>query len=187
MVYIKALKDEILDSYAETIASPLYAIGATSANSSTTITLFEKEDVIVNRIEKLPVLKGLAINFHTTPSIFDAMIASALENVQLIVRVYNGTEVRDDLIKQKSFFASVQTAGAGAVMLFVEAADDLEITTLLSNTITVRLDLGSDDTVAGANFAADTISVRIIAEIDWVKVTKEELSEYAVEQLYVAM
>lgn len=184
MVYIKALKNEILDTQEILIQSPLYVIGAAAAALTTQVVLFEREDVIVNRIEKLPVLKGLAVSFGINPAIYDGMLASALETVSLTIRIYNGPLARNDLIKAKNIFVSVQTAGAGAVSIFVEPLDDLEITVLMASEMNIVVDLGSDDVVAGANLPAGYINARVIAEFDWVKISADELKDYAVEQLY---
>lgn len=181
MVYIKALKKEINDMVYELLSNPLAVIGSAGVSAVTTLTLFDRQDVIVNRIEKLPVLTGADIKFDINPATFDKMVASALETINFVVRIWNGAVARDELIATVNGYMSVM---GGTTSIHIEEISGLDITTLLSSELTLTIGLGYDDLVAGADFPAGYIQARVIMELDWVPVTTEELKTYAVEQLY---
>jgi hypothetical protein len=184
MVYIKALKDEIMDMILVEIATPLYVIGAGGCSTVQVLTLFDKQDVIVNKIEKLPVLRGVDIKYELNPAILDKMVASALETINFVVRIWNGAVARNELIATTNGYMSIM---GGTSMLHIEQISALEIIALLSSEITITIGLGADDLVAGLDFPAGYVKANVILEMDWVKITDEELKTYAVEQLYTEM
>jgi hypothetical protein len=184
-VYIKALKDEILDQILVDISSPLYVIGASGCSTVYVLTLFDKQDVIVNRIEKLPVLRGADIKLDINPATFDRMVASALETINVQVRVWNGAVSRNELLAFKNAYVSVM---GGTTMIHIdEIGGGVELTALLTNELTITIGVGADDLVAGLDFPAGYLKASVMLEMDWVKITDDELKTYAVEQLYTEM
>lgn len=182
MVYIKALKDEIVDNEYDTISNAILNVGAAGGDRVRVITLFDKQDVLINKIEKLPVLVGIQINFSFGAELNDRLVAGAVENMRAEIRIYNGEADLENLIVSKNAY---MTNGGGVFMIFVDSDPTKKICNLLGHQITELLYVYIDDVVAGAAIPADLIKADIIYDINWVKITADELKDYAVEQLYV--
>lgn len=184
MVYIKSIQEEIIDPISHFLASPETAIGAGGSASTETITLFDKQDVLINKIEKLPVLRGIQLNMRFNESIADAMIASASEGVRCNIIIYNGSVDAKNMLYTKNALISVI---GGVLTIWVDADSQQRICYLLSDELVLVITLEHDDLVAGAAFPAGYVAGQISFDIDWVKVTEAELKQYAVEMLYASM
>lgn len=185
MVYIKALKEELQDIEMYDLENTEIAIGVTAVAVDYNYQLFDKSDVIINKIEKLPVLRGIEVEIYIVPSVVDRLIASGGEALSVEINVWNGDAADENLLFAKQLHYS--NVSSGAAIKETPSSAQRKICYLLTDTLILEGVFSLDDVCAGAAFVANNVVCKFMLDIDWVKVTSEELKEYAIEQLYVNM
>lgn len=163
-------------------------VGAQQDVQTEVYELFARSAVLVNPPEKLPLLKSADWKSNLHPGIGASMAASGLALCRMIGRLYNGVDLVEDQILSEFYQIIVLTGlvGTGYGYTISECNHFWKPVNpqLLKDSVTLYYEIDFDVVAAGVAFGANLISLRVDLELDWKKISKKQLDDYIVEEIY---
>lgn len=188
MVYLKNLKQELTHLTQFAVFNPAMAVTVVSVQGTTEFQIFDKSDVIINKIEKLPVMTSIKLIASLAAALAEQMSVSGVEVLTVGIAVHNANAAQiaaENLIYRNNLI--INLVGAANMYLWQSDVSEEHFSELLTDTISVRIDIAGNDAVGVAEIQVAQIGMVLCTEINWVKVSEQELKEYALEHLYVNM
>jgi hypothetical protein len=188
MVKLKALDKEISHLTKLIVGNPNIAIGVIGATSHTEFEMFDKSDILINKIEKLPVMLSAKLTIECNAVLGESLVAAAIETIAVRVILFNANEANEaveNIIYQNEFIVNV--VGTQSFDIFIPDQAEENFVELLTDTLSFQFGITCNDAAGGAALAPDSIYAVLMTEINWIKVSEAELKEYALEHLYVNM
>lgn len=186
MVDVKKLDRNLNHILAWTNGNPSCAIGAVSVQLWDTIKLFDKSLPLTSDLKRLPCLVGFWADWELGTGWAQAMVASGVSHMVMQVEIYeHSVESRelDKLIYTCNIYL-FQTGGAPGPIYAITPPFPLDGAVLLPHEIKIYVNLGFNVAVAGVDYPASEIRVNEFFEIDWVEVSKAEMTDYLLEHAY---
>jgi hypothetical protein len=164
------------------VPNAVIAIGAAVDVATSTVVLFEKSLALTSDLKRLPIARSINIDFRYAANVIASVIASGMGAIATRVIVYNGVADTDHIIMQADGFLYYNANGT--VILKPEKIWEYQGGFLLNDKILVEMDTLSAANVAGANFAAGTLTAIVNVEIDWAELGEKEFKDYILESVY---
>ena len=177
-----ATKYNLNHIYQTADGNSVMAGGTTYQSKTNTQELFERSLALASDLKRLPILRGLSGTIRAYASLRDNMLAGGCITSTVIISVYNGDVEADNLIARWAAHAYYWDATKSFDLEIEPVTWDYEGGILLMDEYNVVMELANAPTNPndfGASWAYD-----LFFEIDWVPVTKEQLSEFIMEYLY---
>lgn len=169
----------------EQIVSKGILIGASSETQHVEIELYQKSLVLTEKWDKLPVLEKINMNPAPAVTIASGMEASGLNVMNASVGIYNceyDDIDEDHLIDSYSLIISQDT---GVLYVFNLDHKEADFNIPLRNKITLVFEMFGNQNVAGTNLPAALLRMNFFFNIDWRKMSAEELKNWILKEVFI--
>lgn len=167
------------------ISNPEMAIAIAEIENYLEIELYDKRDILINKIEKLPVLENLFVSMSVSQRIAPQMQGGGVVGLSGVLKIYNCEydDISDDnLIACGTIYCS-QTGATAYTIQWQDIQEDFNIP--LRNKITLVLNTRVNQVIAAAVLVADLITFNVFMSIDYRKVSQNELRDWLITEMYV--
>jgi hypothetical protein len=185
MVKKGTIMDEFDSIKFQSILNNSISIGANVNSRDVEIELYDKNLVLTEKWDKLPVLEKIDMCEVVSAAIAANILASGRLVATCAIGVYNceADDIDDDHKIASAFICVGQNAGILYNMTVAMPEQDFNIP--LRNKITLRMVTTLNDVAAGAAFAAGNIGFDMYFNIDWVKYSTEQLKEWILKEIFI--
>lgn len=161
------------------------SIGANVNSKDVELELYDKNLVLTEKWDKLPVLEKIDMCEVVSAAVASNILASGRLVATCQLSIYNceSDDIDDDHKIATAFIAVGQNAGILYSMTVAMPEQDFNIP--LRNKITLRMVTTLNDVAAGAAFAAGNIGFDAYFNIDWVKYTPDQLKEWILKEIFI--
>jgi len=167
------------------IVSQGILVGASSESQYVEIELYQKSLVLTEKWDKLPVLEKINMNPAPAVSIAAGMEASGLNVMNATVGIYNCEYDDIDPDHLIDSYSLIISQDAGVLYVFNLDHKEADFNIPLRNKMSLVFEMYGNQNVAGANLAAALLRMNFFFNIDWRKMSAEELKSWILKEVFI--
>lgn len=167
------------------VDNDLIAIGAATSTKQVEIEFYDKNLILTQGWDQLPVLESFFINAFPTANWAANLNASGQGTARFLMQIYNceKDDIDDDHLIGTAVGICMQSAGAPIQIFWQDIQVDKNIP--LRNKITFQCTATLPGNAAGANFPANFWSFNVFLDVDYVKYTNDQLKDWIMKELFI--